>query len=135
MSTTNFGLAAVTPSVSNSTLSVASLSVTQVNTTSAAAAALAGLSAQRAPAERSCSALSRVRLCTVSGRPALRRRAAIGRPIAPVPMNAYVVDAILHLEKVEQPAVTAAYLYKPLRRLTRAGRLCMLRTELGELEM
>jgi len=50
-------------------------------------------------------------------------------------MNAYVVDAILHLEKVEQPAVTAAYLYKPLQRLTRAGRLCMLRTELGELEM
>src|SRR5215470_14886749 len=103
MSTTNFGLAAVTPSAPNRTLSVASLSVTQVNTTSAAAAALAGLSAQCAPPERSCSALSRLRLCTVNGNPAPRRRAAIGRPIAPVPMNAYVVDAILHLEKLSGP--------------------------------
>src|SRR5262249_8739359 len=56
-------------------------------TTSAPAAASAGLSAQRAPRPTSSSAVARVREWTVREGPAARRGPAIGRPLIPRPMK------------------------------------------------
>jgi hypothetical protein len=63
-----------------------------VMATSASAAAAAALGATFAPAALSGSVLSMLRFQTVSGKPAPRRRRAMGAPMSPVPMRAIFGD-------------------------------------------
>jgi hypothetical protein len=77
-----------TPSEPNNTCSTSGVSETIVTTTSACAAASAGVAARSAPSsEASASSFERVRLCTITSKPARRRLRAIGAPIVPSPTN------------------------------------------------
>ncbi len=76
-----------TPSGPIATCSTSGESGTMVTTISDWAATSAGLAPARAPACRSSSTFARVRLCTVTSNPALRRFRAIGVPMMPSPTS------------------------------------------------
>src|SRR5439155_12554998 len=76
-----------TPSSPKRTASTSGVSETIVTTMSASVAASAGVAARFAPADARDSSFARVRLCTVTSKPARSRFRAIGAPIVPSPMK------------------------------------------------
>ena len=77
---------AASPFSPNTTASTASVSDRQVKTISASRATWAAVSTALAPAALAASSLTGLRPQTLSGKPALARRSAIGAPIRPRPI-------------------------------------------------